>query len=256
MAETSAKRKLTSEESEHLIAEYAPMVNAIARSLKRKLPSTVMSEDLVQDGYLGLLGAILQMTKARAEDHFQSYVAQRVRFAMLDGLRDNAPGSRRVRQEMRRVERAIHRLGHQLGRPPTETEIAEAVSMSLADYQALLMEAHDYTLLSLEDFAESDPGRNFVDWCAKTNSDPMAALERKAVQRNLLIAISELSPREEEMMNLYYVAELTMKSIAGRLGISEGRVSQIHAQAIAKLRAAVISDEIRPSLLAPRWRTA
>lgn len=254
MNSSSKRRKLTEEESERLVAEYAPMVNAIAKSLLRKLPSTVMSDDLVQDGYLGLLGAILQVTKARAGGHYASYVAQRVRFAMLDGLRDNAPGSRRVRQEMRRVELAIQQLAHKLGRPATESEIAEASSMSLADYQKLLMEAHDYTLLSLDDFEESDPSRSFVEWCAQTNSDPLAALERKAVHRKLLIAISDLSAREDEVLTLYYVREMTMKLVADRLGISEGRVSQIHSQAIAKLRAAVMGDGSKGSLLAPRWR--
>lgn len=255
MNESNKRRKLTDEESERLIAEHTPLVNAIAKSLLRKLPATVERDDLVQDGFLGLMAAILQSTKAHASGHFQSYISTRVRGAMLDGLRENDPGSRAVRQEMRRVERAIHQLSQQLGRAPHEGEVAEALSMSLDRYQKLLMNAHGYTLLSLEDFDDPDPNKNFIDWCANTNSDPLAALERRVVQRTLLVAISDLSEREEQIMSLYYADELTMKEIGARLGISEGRVSQLHTQAIAKLRAAVVGVESKPSLLAPRWRT-
>lgn len=245
----------TDVESERIVAEYAPLVKSLATSLMRTMPANVEYDDLVQDGFLGLAVSVIHSTKARADGHYKTYVAQRVRGAMLDGLRNNDPGSRKVRQAMRRVERTIHQLGHQLGRAPSEGEVATAMAMPLADYQKLLMEAHGYTLLSLEDFDDPDPNRNFIDWCADTKTDPLAALERKAVQRALLLAFGDLSVREEEVMTLHYVGDLRIKDIGERLGISAGRVSQIHAQAIAKLRASLLGDD-KGSLLAPRWRTS
>jgi RNA polymerase sigma factor for flagellar operon FliA len=88
-----------------------------------------------------------------------------------------------------------------------------------------------------------------------TKSDPLAALERRALQRKLLMAISELSEREDEVMTLRYVEDLTMLRIGERLGLTEGRISQIHSQATAKLRAAVMDAQIAPSLLATRRRS-
>jgi RNA polymerase sigma factor for flagellar operon FliA len=175
---------------------------------------------------------------------------------MLDALRESDPGTRRVRREMRRVEIELHRLSHQLGRAPLESEIAEALEISLPAYQRLLMEAHGYRLLLIDDFAESDPESQFLDWCAQTSSDPLAALERKSLQRTLLVALSDLSANEQQVMTMYYVEEATMKDIGLRLGVSESRVSQIHTQAIAKLRAEVVCPEDQPSLLAPRRRAA
>lgn len=256
MDEADKRKKLAREERDRLVTKYTPLVTAITKSLLKKLPTSVEGDDLMQDGFLGLLGAVLQSTKARASGHFRNYVSQRVRGAMLDGLREIDHGSRRVRQEMRRVERAIHQLGHELGRAPIESEIAAALSVSLQDYQKLLLDAHGYTLLSLEDFDETDPGKDFLDWCVKTGSDPLAALEREALQRTLLVAISKLSAQEEQVMILYYESELTMKAIGKRQQISESRVSQIHTQAIAKLRAAVVGDDAKHSLLAPRWRVS
>ena len=239
-----------------MIAQYAPLVKSIAASLQRRLPANIAGDDLVQDGYLGLMSAILESAKTRTGEHFTSYISLRVRGAMLDGLRKNDHGSRKVRREMQRVERAIHQLGHQLGRAPNESEVAAALSLPLPAYQRLLMDADGYTLLSLEDFDDQDPSRNFIDWCADTNSDPLAALERKAVQCALLLAVSKLSVREELVLTMYYADGISAKEIGTRMAITEGRVSQIHAQAVAKLRAAVIGGGDGRSLLAPRWRTS
>lgn len=250
----AGRRRLTEAESEHLVAEYAPLVKSIAQSLLRKLPPSVQLDELVQDGYIGLLGTLLQATKINASHQFKSYLAQRVRGAMLDGLRENDPGTRGIRRQMRGVEAAIHSLGHSLGRSPSEGEVAAALAMSLADYQHLLQEAHGYMLFSLEDFEHESDSQGFMEWCASTNSDPLAALERKVLQRNLLMAISTLAEREEQVLSCYYVRDMSMKAIGEQLGVTEGRISQIHTQAIAKLRAAVLAAEDRPSILTPRMR--
>lgn len=250
------RRRLSDAECERLVTEHTPLVSAIARSLLRKLPPSVELDDLIQDGFIGLMVAIIQSTTAHAGRHYQVYISQRIKGAMLDGLRENDPGSRRVRREMRRVEQAIHQLGHRLGRAPHEEEVASALEMPLAAYQHLLQQADGYMLFSLEDFDDADPGKDFLAWCATTSSSPLAALERKMVQRSLLLAISDLNQREEEVMRCYYVEGMNMKAIGAQLEITESRVSQIHAQAIAKLRAAVLGDAAKPSPLTPRWRVA
>ena len=250
------RRKLSEEDCERLVEQHAPLVAAIARSLLRKLPANVLADDLMQDGFIGLMTAIIQSTTHHAGKHYQAYLSQRIRGAMLDGLRENDPATRRVRREMRRVEAAIHQLGHRFGRAPTEGEIAEELGMPLASYQELLQETDGYMLFSLADFDDADPGKDFIAWCASTNSSPLAALERRSVQKTLLRAISDLSEREEEVMKCYYVDGLPMREIGRQCSITESRVSQIHAQAIAKLRAAVLAEENRgQSPLSPRWRT-
>ncbi len=249
-------KRLSDAECERLITQHTPLVSAIARSLLRRLPANVEADDLIQDGMVGLLVTIIQSSGSQAGNSYDAYLSQRIRGAMLDGLRENDPGSRKVRRDMRRVEVAITQLCHSLGRMPLEREVAEALGMALDAYQSLLQQADGYTLFSLDDFDEVQQERDFISWCASTNSNPVAALERKIVQRTLLLALSELTEREETVMQAYYSDERTMREISVILGITEGRVSQIHAQAIAKLRAAVLGDDTRASLLKPRWRTA
>lgn len=255
-AENPKRKRLSDEECDHLIAQHTPLVSAIARSLLRRLPANVEVDDLIQDGMMGLLVTLIQSTTAQAGKSYNAYLSQRIRGAMLDGLRENDPGSRKVRQEMRRVEVAITRLCHQFGRIPQEGEVAEALGMALDAYQSLLQQADGYTLFSLDDFDEVQQERDFISWCANTNANPVAALERKIVQRTLLLALSDLTEREEAVMQAYYSDDRTMREIGVVLGVTEGRVSQIHAQAIAKLRAAVLGNDTHASLLKPRWRAA
>ena len=255
MVEGKKRQRLTESESARLVTEYAPLVNAVALSLSKKLPSCVQIDDLVQDGYVGLLGAILQTTKKRVGAYFLNYISQRVRGAMLDGLREMDPGTRAVRRAMREVEWAIRQLGHQLGRSPTEGEVARSLAMPLPEYQRLLQDAHAYQLFSLEDFDDRESLDEFLEWCVSTRSDPLAALERKEFQRKLFIAISDLTDRESKVLRHRYVDELSMMRIGERLGVSEGRISQIHAQATAKLRAAFVATDAHPSLLATRRRS-
>ncbi|GAB1393667.1 RNA polymerase sigma factor FliA [Rhodocyclaceae bacterium] len=250
------RKRLSDAECERLVLQHTPLVSAIARSLLRRLPANIEADDLIQDGMVGLLVAIIQSTTAQAGKSYDAYLSQRIRGAMLDGLRENDPGSRKVRKEMRQVEVAITQLSHRLGRMPLEGEVAEALGMPLDTYQSLLQQADGYTLFSLEDFDEVQQERDFISWCASTNANPVAALERKIVQRTLLLALSELTEREEAVMQAYYSDDRTMREIGVLLGVTEGRVSQIHTQAIAKLRAAILGDNTQPSLLKPRWRTA
>lgn len=246
------KRDLRSLEVSKLVDRLTPLVKRIARRLMRTLPSSVEADDLVQDGMVGLMNALLRTTRETTGQEFDNYVAQVVRGAMLDGLRDADVGTRRARRDMRQVEVVIQRLSHQLGRHPTETEVAAALDMSLTDYQKLLQEVYGYSLVSLEDLVDHGDSEEYLAYCATNNLSPVGALERSGFQGVLITAIRSLSRQEKQVMTHYYESGKNMKEIGTKLGLTEGRISQIHAQAIARLRAAVLGGEQKTTLLAPR----
>ena len=222
-------RRLSEAECERLVAQHAPLVAAIARSMARRLPANIDADDLIQDGMVGLLVAIIQSNTLQAGQSYNAYLSHRI---------------------------AINKLSHELGRMPREGEVAKALGMSLDAYQTLLQQADGYTLFSLDDFDEVQLERSFISWCVSTDANPLAALERKSVQCTLLQALSELTEREEDVMRAYYSDQRTMREISALLGITVGRVSQLHAQAIARLRAVVLGEGAQSSLLRPRWRSA
>lgn len=221
-----------------LVTQYAPLVKRIAYHLMAKLPASVQVEDIIQNGMLGLLDAIGRYEEGLGAQ-FETYAVQRIRGAMLDGLRENDWLPRSLRREMRRIESAIHQLEQQNGRQPTEKELAEALAMSLADYQKMLQEARGYQLVYFEDFSGDDED-DFLDRnVVSTGMDPLEMLEDKAMREGLVRAIEDLPEREKMVMGLYYEEDLNLREIGEVLGVSESRVCQLHSQAIARLRSRI-----------------
>jgi RNA polymerase sigma factor for flagellar operon FliA len=249
---TANRREMRDAESRRLIAEHTPMVKQIAQGLRKGMPASIQADDLVQDGMLGLMDAIIRANRETTGRQFEKYVSQRVRGAMLDGLRAGDTGTRRVRREMRRVEVAIHKLGHQLGRAPGEGEVASALGVPITEYQQLLQEAHGYRLISLDDFTGEEAEDSELEHYASSNQDPLVVLQRAAFRKALGAALDALPRQEQSLMIYYYEEGRTMREVGTLLGVTEGRVSQIHSQAIARLRVAVLGQEGQRSVLAPR----
>ena len=223
----------------HLVELYAPLVKRIAYQLMSKLPASVDVDDLIQNGMMGLLDAV-----GRYEDgqgaQFETYAVQRVRGAMLDGLRENDWLPRSLRRDMRRIESAIHSLEQQNGRPPSETELAESLGVPLAEYQHMLHEARGHQLVYLEDFSREEDDDYLERHLVHQDADPLGLLEDADMRRRLIGAIEVLPEREQMVMALYYDEEPNLREIGAVLGVTESRVCQLHSQAVARLRASVL----------------
>jgi len=237
-------------EKERLVNQYAPLVKRIAYHLMAKLPASVQVEDLVQNGMLGLLDALGRFEEGMGAQ-FETYAVQRVRGAMLDGLRENDWLPRGLRKEMRRVEAAILKLEHENGRQPSEGELAAALDMSLEDYQKLLLDARGHQLVYLEDLSGED--EDYLDHhAAGISLDPLAILEESSMRAALVAAIGHLPEREQMMMALYYEQDLNLREIGEVMGVTESRVCQLHSQAVARLRAEVLGETGKVPAVAKR----
>jgi RNA polymerase sigma factor for flagellar operon FliA len=223
----------------YLLTEHMPLVRKLAHHMKAKLPPSVEVDDLIQAGMIGLLDAI-----SRYEDthgaQFETYAVLRVRGAMLDELRNCDWLPRSMRQNMRKIEVAMSTLQQRLGHPPTESEVAKLLKMTLAEYQDMLSDGGGHQLVYYEDFHDNEGNDSFLDrHFVDESSDPLHSLLEGDFRQAVISAIDALPEREKLLMGLYYEQELNLKEIGAVMGVSESRVSQLHTQAVARLRAAL-----------------
>lgn len=221
-------------DQEGVAARFGPMVRRAASQLAARLPANVEIDDLVQAGMIGLFDAMSRFEPGHGAQ-FETFAMQRVRGAMLDELRGSDWMPRSVRRSQREIERALHRAEQKLGRQPSEAEAAAEMGLPLEAYQQLLGEARGAQLLSLEDFGGDDE-ESLEARIAATGGDPAGALEDGRFRQALADAIERLPERERLVMSMYYEHDLNLKEIGAVLGVTESRVSQLHSQAVARLR--------------------
>lgn len=225
-----------------LLTQYMPMVKRLAHHMMGRLPPSVEEDDMVQAGMIGLLDAISRYDAAQSAQ-FEAYAIQRIRGSMLDELRQSDWMPRSARQSMRKIEKAIGTLQHQLGRPPKESEIATAMKIPLDEYQAMLGDARGHQLLYFEDFGESDEDDSFLDkQSGEEGSMPLPQLLDANLRACIIAGIEGLPEREKLLMSLYYEEELNLREISEVFGVSEARVCQLHGQAIARIRTKLKED--------------
>jgi RNA polymerase sigma factor for flagellar operon FliA len=228
-------------DADQLVQRFAPLVKRIAYHLMARLPASVQVDDLVQNGMLGLLDAISRFETGLGAQ-FETYAAQRIRGAMLDGLRENDWLPRSLRRDFRRVEAAIARLEQQNGRPPSEVELASALDMPLAEYQKMLHESRGHQIIYFEDMVD-EAGDDFLErHLSDVDANPLAQLEDRKLREALVEGIENLPEREKLMMALYYEQDLNLREIGEVMGVSESRVCQLHTQAVARLRSRLFGE--------------
>lgn len=233
---------------EQLIDRYLVLVRYVAARVAGRLPRHLALEDLYSAGLLGFLGA-LDDYDPDVGVAFASYATPRIRGAIFDELRRLDLVPRSVRRRMREVERAIEEVSARLDRLPTDDEIAAELNTTTEAYHRLLGEA--VTVVSLDaGVRRGDDEGEGIDVEDTRTPGPLAALAASERREILAGLIERLPKREQQVLALYYVEELTMREIGEVLGVTESRVSQLHSGAILKLRAGLRRHRLRePDLL-------
>ncbi|ATN00199.1 MULTISPECIES: RNA polymerase sigma factor FliA [Enterobacterales] len=215
---------------------YVPLVRHEALRLQVKLPASVELDDLLQAGGIGLLNAVERYDSMQGAA-FTTYAVQRIRGSMLDELRSRDWAPRSVRRNAREVTHSIHQLEQDLGRPPLEQEVADHLQIELAEYRQILLDTNNSQLFSYDEWHEI-----YGESCEPSQDEdhddnPLQMLLESDIRQRVIDAIELLPEREKMVLTLYYQEELNLKEIGAVLNVGESRVSQLHSQAIKRLRA-------------------
>ena len=235
-----------------LLLEQLPQVKYIARSIHERLPQHVPFEDLLNAGIVGLIDA-MHKYDASKNVRFASYAKFRIRGAILDSLRDMDWSPRDLRRKARRLEMTMQKLQTEIGHSASEPELAQAMGMTLEEFQHMLdeirgLEVGSLQIESLEDGRETDlgetipgpPDQDPLSLCLKGEAPPDAGRRRLGT-----------TGQGQQVLSLYYQEELTMKEVGAVLGVGESRVSQIHSMAVARLRATLgDGKQAQPAMVA------
>jgi RNA polymerase sigma factor for flagellar operon FliA len=228
-----------SAEQEQVLLEHLPMVRFLARRIHERLPQHVDIEDLVSAGVVGLMDAFSKFNPAK-KVQFRSYAQFRIRGAILDSLRTLDWSPRELRRKGRAVEEAIRVLTSRLGHAPNEAEVAAEMGQELEEYQQLLGDLKGLEIGTLHLERNEGSGEEELAYVpGRPEEDPLFCCLRKELEERLAESIQNLPDRERLVMSLYYYEEMTMREIGLALGVVESRVSQVHASAVAHLRAAL-----------------
>lgn len=215
---------------------YSGLIRMIARRIANGFPANLDLDDLISDGYMGLIDAMEKFDSTRNLE-FATYAEFRIRGAILDGIRDQDWVPRSVRNQAKAFSRANSDLEKALGRQANSEELCLALGLDIEDFHRLRSKILGTALVSIIDL---EAGGRSMESCMLDpetgDVSPHSEMERKSLRRHLETEISRLPEIQQQVLISHYFDDLPLKDIAQAFAFSESRASQLHREAIAQLR--------------------
>ena len=219
-----------------LVERYMPLVRSRAERVWARLPEGIELDDLISAGTFGLMDAIAAYDLSRGV-RFEAFCLPRIQGAMVDELRSMDWVPRMVRSKASKLNEAYKALELQLGRKPSDQEVADKLGIPAEDLHQLYAETHNVNITSLDKtWSENDGSKDVreVDILADRRSeDPTERLAKVDLIRTFT---KGLTKTERLIVILYYYEEMTMREIGATLELSESRVSQMHSAIVERIK--------------------
>jgi RNA polymerase sigma factor FliA len=227
-----------------LVEEYLPLVRTVVGRLAMTLPAHVSVDDLQSAGLVGLLQALRSFTPHRGAS-FNTFARFRIRGAVLDELRRMDWIPRQVHDRARKIQNALGDLEQRLGHPPTEEQMALALGLTPDKYRAWLDEIRPAAFVCLDaaSGATADGATPHESIPDDSQEDPSDGASRNELKQIIAHRIRQLPPTQQKVLALYYFEDLRLREIAEAFGLTESRISQIHAQAVLAIRSFIERHE-------------
>jgi len=238
MSGAATYKAVIKESDEDFIKEYAPLVKRIAHHLLARLPAIIQADDLIQAGMIGLIEAARNFDEKKGAT-FVTYAGIRIRGAMLDEIRKGDWAPRSVHKNSRRVAAAMREVENKTGRDARDVDVAQNLGVSLDEYHQIIQDSNSSKIFAFEDLGVNEEALD----CPTNNpiTGPLEGIQRDDFKHKLSKEIEKLPEREKLVLALYYDEELNLREVGEVLGVSESRISQIHSQAMLRLKSRLVN---------------
>jgi RNA polymerase sigma factor FliA len=224
--------------TENYVMEYAPLVKKIAHHLLFRMPAIVHVDDLIQAGMIGLIEAANNFDQSKGAS-FSTYAGIRIRGAMLDEIRRGNWAPRSVHRNSRKVAAAVREIENQTKRDPRDIEVADKLGVSLEEYHQYRQDTGTARVYAYEDISMFE--ETLESLTINPIAGPLEKLQSEDFREKLSLEIAKLPEKEKHVLILYYEEDLNLREVGEVLGVSESRISQIHSQAMTRLKARLAS---------------
>jgi RNA polymerase sigma factor for flagellar operon FliA len=215
-----------------LLEQSIPLIRKVAKQTRNIYANHMEFDDVVSIGILCMIECFEQFDIEKGLS-FEAYAYTKIRFRIIDELGMNGFIPRRIRQESKIIHKAYDELANQLMREPSDIELAQYMNKDLNELSRNYQEMAWSQLLSFEDINESYGDRDLID---QKNLNPEQSFFKKEMSHQVAEALKKLSEKEQILISLYYYENCKLKEIGEIFDVSEARASQMHAQAIKKLK--------------------
>lgn len=220
-----------------LVLRYLYIVKTIAFQMQNIYSGSLQMEDIINEGVIAIMKGIDRYDPER-DNKFETFISRRIRGMIIDLVRKNDWMPRDFRKQVKAMETVQNTLSRNLGRPPSDEEVAAAMEMDLKKYRKFQRMSTMMNVLSLDMITDEEGEHQSMQLSSSdADSQPERAFLEEESRKILAEAVNSLKEKEKLVISLYYVEELNMGQIAQVLGVSEPRISQIHSSAIRKLKA-------------------
>jgi RNA polymerase sigma factor for flagellar operon FliA len=211
------------------ILAHVGLVKRTALHLKARIPQVMDVDELIQVGMIGLIEASQSFDATRGVD-FEIFARTRIRGAILDEVRRISVLPRSAISHIRETNEATQELATELGRAPTQSELADFMGKDAAEYQKERSHAHQMLMV------DSEAAEDEMLKAPQAGYEPEQEVGDAMMMDSLSQAIEQLPERDQIVMALYYTEDMNLKEIGAVLDISESRVSQLLSANVKKLR--------------------
>lgn len=227
-----------------IITKSMPLVRSIIGKINR--PDMVLSqyEDVESAALMGLIQALDSYDCSR-DIQFNTFAYYRIRGSVIDYLRSIDQLPRKRRKDYGEIQQAMERLGQELGREPTDHEVADRIEVPIEEYYKILHSVQQRHLLSLDSPVGDEESLSGYEKEVDPDSElPDQKIEHDEQKNIILSKINALKDRERMILMLYFYEDMTMGEIAILMDLTEARISQIIGKLLIKLKSELQGEKL------------